>query len=226
MGGRVYSVGREIISMDWVELSLTVLSKTKDSALAEVIIMTLIPLSWLLITMSGMCWPQSRWGLGHGGRGWHGLLLPLRRLLQPLQGQVIRLILIMVIIIMIKVDQVHQAGACLQPVQPGPQPPHTRHRQPGPGSPGDDDNDDNDDNADNDDDGDYKEDADGCEEGGGGCHPRMLHGDNRLVQFNLQSNKWTNRGFLGRNNVLESLAGKTLKKCRNMFCFMVCVVSY
>ena len=45
MGGRVYSVGREIISMDWVELSLTVLSKTKDSALAEVIIMTLIPLS-------------------------------------------------------------------------------------------------------------------------------------------------------------------------------------
>ena len=36
MAGRLYSVGREIISMDWVELSLTVLSKTRDSALAEV----------------------------------------------------------------------------------------------------------------------------------------------------------------------------------------------
>ena len=42
MAGRLYSVGREIISMDWVELSLTVLSKTRDSALAEVIIITII----------------------------------------------------------------------------------------------------------------------------------------------------------------------------------------
>ena len=42
MAGRLYSVGKEIISMDWVELSLTVLSKTKDSALAEVIITVII----------------------------------------------------------------------------------------------------------------------------------------------------------------------------------------
>ena len=42
MAGRLYSVGREIISMDWVELSLTVLSKTRDSALAEVIIINII----------------------------------------------------------------------------------------------------------------------------------------------------------------------------------------
>ena len=42
-------------------------------------------------------------------------------------------------------------------------------------------------------------DDEGCEEEDGGCHPRMLHGDNRLVQFNLQSNSWTNRGNLGRN---------------------------
>ena len=42
MDGRLYSVGKEIISMDWVELSLTVLSKTRDSALAEVTIITII----------------------------------------------------------------------------------------------------------------------------------------------------------------------------------------
>ena len=42
MAGRLYSVGKEIISMDWVELSLTVLSKTRDSALAEVIITVII----------------------------------------------------------------------------------------------------------------------------------------------------------------------------------------
>ena len=42
MDGRLYSVGKEIISMDWVELSLTVLSKTRDSALAEVIIIIII----------------------------------------------------------------------------------------------------------------------------------------------------------------------------------------
>ena len=42
MSGRLYSVGKEIISMDWVELSLTVLSKTRDSALAEVIMIMII----------------------------------------------------------------------------------------------------------------------------------------------------------------------------------------
>lgn len=33
---------------------------------------------------------------------------------------------------------------------------------------------------------------------GAGCHPtRMLTGDNRVVQFNLQSNSWTNIAYLG-----------------------------
>ena len=61
----------------------------------------------------------------------------------------------------------------------------------------------NNDNGDNDDDYDSNNnqqvDDEDCEEEDGGCHPRMLHGDNRLVQFNLQSNSWTNRGYLGRN---------------------------
>ena len=35
MNGVVYSVGKEIISMDWISLSLKVLTKTKQSALAE-----------------------------------------------------------------------------------------------------------------------------------------------------------------------------------------------
>ena len=32
------------------------------------------------------------------------------------------------------------------------------------------------------------------------CHRRMLAGDNRVVQFNIQSNTWTKIGYLGRNN--------------------------
>ena len=35
MDGVVYSVGKEVISMDWISLSLKVLTKTKQSALAE-----------------------------------------------------------------------------------------------------------------------------------------------------------------------------------------------
>ena len=53
----------------------------------------------------------------------------------------------------------------------------------------------------------YQDSAEGCEEEDGGCHPRMLHGDNRLVQFNLQSNSWTNRGYLGRDNQNSSHSG-------------------
>ena len=49
MAGRLYSVGKEIISMDWVELSLTVLSKTRDSALAEVIISIIIVIITIII---------------------------------------------------------------------------------------------------------------------------------------------------------------------------------
>ena len=61
MDGRLYSVGKEIISMDWVELSLTVLSKTRDSALAEVIItimiiiiLTVIILRAVLVSVSAV----------------------------------------------------------------------------------------------------------------------------------------------------------------------------
>ena len=36
MEGRLYSVGEEIVSMDWLDLSLSVLSRTRASALAEV----------------------------------------------------------------------------------------------------------------------------------------------------------------------------------------------
>ena len=49
MDGRLYSVGKEIISMDWVELSLTVLSKTRDSALAEVIMIIIIIITVIII---------------------------------------------------------------------------------------------------------------------------------------------------------------------------------
>ena len=63
MAGRLYSVGREIISMDWVELSLTVLSKTRDSALAEVIIITIIITIIIIIiirAVSASAWAVTR----------------------------------------------------------------------------------------------------------------------------------------------------------------------
>ena len=44
----------------------------------------------------------------------------------------------------------------------------------------------------------HQEDCEDAEEAGD-CAPRMFHGDNRVVQFNLHSNSWTNRGYLGRD---------------------------
>ena len=65
MSGRLYSVGKEIISMDWVELSLTVLSKTRDSALAEVIITIIIVI--IIIVHNHSHYPQGCVGLSLGG---------------------------------------------------------------------------------------------------------------------------------------------------------------
>ena len=141
MAGRLYSVGKEIISMDWVELSLTVLSKTRDSALAEVIIVIVITVFIINVNV-----PIIR---AVSASALAVIRTPGPEVTPAFSSSPATFTAFQKTsnhqhhyhyqyYCHYQVDQVHKAGARLQHVQPRPHPSHPRHRQPGSGTRGDD----------------------------------------------------------------------------------------
>ena len=138
MGGTVYSVGEEIIALDWVSLSLSVLARTRASALAEGCVSLTLPgndtgfffLSGDFYSLDTHTWT---------------------RFARP--EPAFNMFSLDNVPVILGIATLDPTSGC------------------------DDDDDDSE---------------------GAGCHPtRMLTGDNRVVQFNLQSNSWTNIAYLG-----------------------------